>query len=600
MTSRRALVRVGALGGLSAAFVVMLATPAFAHAVLLQTVPGEGAVLTTPPRAVSLRYNEQVTVSPGSIRVYDSRSNRVDSGAISASGDTVRVGVRPHLADGAYVVTWRVISADTHPVEGAFAFQVGLAANATAPNVTGLAQSLLHNQKGDQTVGVVYGVLRGTLYAGVALLVGAVAFALFVWPDARGLRRTAQLLWAGWITTAAVTVVLIPVQGVYGAGLKLDALLRTDLIRGVLGTQFGHMSVLRLALLVGSVPLLRLLLRDPARHPVPTWARPAAVGLAGVLALTFALSGHAHTGDYTPVAITGDLVHINAMAVWLGGLAVLAYAVFPGRPVDQLREVVPRFSRTAVGCVAALVISGSFQSWRQVRTFHALRTTTYGHTLMIKLFLVLILVVFGALSRQVVGFLFPSRAPGREDRRVPVVAGGADDDRSGAQDSSNAEFDDEDWEIDEEFELKRLKRSVVAEVLLGVAVIAVTALLVNAAPAKVAAANRNGGVAGVTLKASQVWVDVTVAPGVAPGANDVHVTAILPSGAPTNLLNLTTTIDYPNRHIAPLTIPMRRLGPGHYLSPGFTIPFQGNWRITAHAQTDPFTEVTLVGTVPIA
>lgn len=599
MTPRRGLVRLAALGGLSVAFVVMLATPAFAHAVLLQTVPGEGAVLTTPPESVSLRFSEQVTVTPGSVRVFDTKGNRVDTGTISTTGDTVQADIRPHLPDGAYVVTWRVISADTHPVEGAFTFQVGIAANATSPTVTGLAQNLLHNQKGDQTVGVVYGALRGLLYAGVALFVGAVAFAVFIWPDARGLRRTAHLLWAGWIVTAVATVGEVLIQGVYGAGLKLDALFHTDLIRGVLGTQFGHMSILRLALLVATIPLLRRLLRNPAGLPLPVWAQPITVVLAVTMALTFALSGHAHTGDYAPLAVIGDLFHINAMAVWLGGLAVLAYAVFPRRSVEQLRHVVPRFSRVAIGCVAALVISGSFQSWRQVRSLHALETTTYGHALLVKLFLVLILVVFGALSRQIVGYLFPAPLSEPHDARVPVVTGGADNDTPNAA-GSNEPGLDEDSEIDEEYELRRLKRSVISEVVLAIAVIAVTAVLVNAAPAKVAAAQRAGGAAGITLKAQQVWVDITIAPGVAPASNDVHVTAILPSGAPTNLKGLTATIDYPSRHIAPLTIPLRLLGPGHYLSPGFTIPFPGNWRVTAHAQIDQFTEITLAGIVPIA
>jgi copper transport protein len=357
------------------------------------------------------------------------------------------------------------------------------------------------------------------------------------------------------------------------------------------------MSILRLALVVGAIPLLRALLRDPVEHPLPRWAKPAAI-LAGVLlAVTFALSGHAHTGDYTPIAVTGDLFHVNAMGVWLGGLAVLAYAVFPGRAVEELRDAVPRFSRAAMWCVAALVISGSFQAWRQVRSLDALRTTTYGHTLIVKLILVALLVVFGALSRQIVGFLWPERPPAPAEPRVPVVAGGADDDVAAPE---QAELDNEEWELDEAYEYRRLRRSVLIEVVIGVAVIAVTALLVNAAPAKVAAANRNGGAAGVTLKAPQVWVDVTIAPGVAPGANDVHATAILPSGAPTNLRKLTLLIDYPSRHIAPLEIPLRQLGPGHYLSPGFTIPFQGSWRVTAHAQVDQFTDITLVGTLPVA
>jgi copper transport protein len=590
--ARRRWARLLAVASLSAGLVALMASPAFAHAVLLETTPGEGAVLTTPPKTVSLRYNEQVTVTPGSVRVFDSHGRRVDTGSVSkSSADVVQAQLPSRLADGAYVVTWRVISADTHPVEGAFTFQVGLAANATAPSFTGFAQSLLHNQKGDQTVGVVYGVLRGALYAGIALLIGAVAFGAFIWPRARTLRRTMRLLWGGWVVAVAATIAQLLIQGPYGAGLSLSDVFRTDLIRGVLGTQFGHLSLVRLGLLVASVPLLLALPRHPPERRLSPQQTATLAVIGVVLALTFALSGHAHTGRYTWLAVPGDVIHILSMGVWLGGLVVLAYAVFPGRQVPDLREAVPRFSRAAVLCVVALVVSGGFNTWRQVGNLHALRTTTYGQTLMVKLFIVVVLVVFGALSRQIVGFLFPPPQPAPAERRIPVVAGGADDDPPAT---------DDDWELDEAVELRRLRSSVVAEVLLGIAVVVVTALLVNAAPARIAAAQRGGGATGVTLKSSEIWVDVTIAPGVAPAANDVHVTVILPSGAPTNLVDLKATIDNPSRHIAPLEVPMRRLGPGHYLSPGFTIPFAGTWRITTHALVSQFDEVTLAGTIPIA
>ena len=595
------LARTAAVGVLAVGVLILVAAPASAHAVLLQTTPGEGAVLTTPPTSVSLRYDEQVTVTPGGIRVYDSKGGRVDDGTITnPSPDVVQLGVRPHLPDGAYVVTWRVISADTHPVQGAFTFQVGLVSNAVAPNVTGLAQHLLKNQGGDRTVGVVYGTLRGLLYTGLALLIGAVAFAAWIWPGARRLRRTAQLVWAGWILTLVATIAEVLIQGIYGAGLGFKDLLHSQLIRQVLGTEFGHMSILRLAILLGMAPLLRRLLRsDPARDPLPRWWAPTVAALGVALAVTPALSGHAHTGDLPTLAVPADVIHVLAMAVWLGGLAMLVYAVFPGRGVEELREAVPRFSRVAMTCVIALVVTGSFQAWRQVGSIHALRDTSYGQILTVKLVLVLVLIVFGGLSRQIVGFLFPR--PERDDadaerERVPVVTGGADDDEPGA--TAPSVDDDEDWEATDAFELRRLKRSVFAEVVIAVAVLAVTALLVNAAPAKIAAANRGGGASDVTLKSDKVWVDLDVIPGVA-GANDIHVTAILPTGAPTNLDNLSLTLDYPSRHIPPLTIPMRRLGPGHYLSPGFTIPFSGSWRVTADVQTDEFTDLTIVGTLAI-
>jgi copper transport protein len=595
---RRPLLRVVLVGGLAATILVVLAGPASAHAVLLSTTPSQGAVLTTPPSSVSLHYDEQVTFNPGAVRVYNQQGGRVDDGSITKpSADVVQVGVRSHLPDGAYVVTWRVISADTHPVEGAFTFQVGLTANATAPNVTGLAQNLLHNQRGSKTVGVVYGIIRGTLYAGIALLLGALAFAGFLWGEARRLRRTAQLLWAGWILTAFATIVALFLQGIYGAALSFSALFRLSLLRATLGTSFGHMVLVRLVLLVAAVPVLRALCREPAAHPLPRWWRPGVALGAVAVALTLALSGHAHTGTLPSLGVPADVIHVLAMSVWLGGLAVLSYAVFPRRGVTELREVVPRFSRTAMVCVGALVVTGSFQAWRQVGSLNALRTTDYGKTLLVKLVLVLVLVILGAMSRQIVGYLFATREAPVPEPKVPVVTGGADDDPS--PNGDGADDADVEWELDEGYELRRLKRSVFVEVLVAVLIISATALLVDAAPAKVAAAQRGTGASQVTLKSPEVWMSIYLTPGVAPGANDVHVSALLPTGAPLNLVNLTTTLDYPGRHIPPLEIPLRHLGPGHYLSPGFTIPFSGGWRVTTHAQLNEFTEVTLAGTLSI-
>jgi copper transport protein len=310
--------------------------------------------------------------------------------------------------------------------------------------------------------------------------------------------------------------------------------------------------------------------------------------------LPLSLAGHARTGTLTFLAVPADVVHVLAMGVWLGGLAVLAVAVFPGRRVDDLRDVVPRFSRVAFWCVTALVVTGGFQAWRQVRSLDALRNTDYGQILLIKLLIVLLLVVVAALSRQIVGYLFPAhRLPAAGPERVPVVAGGSDDEPAGVDTADGWE------EVDERHELRRLRRSVVAEVVIAVAVIAATAVLVNAAPANIAQ-GQSGGPAGVTLKNDRVWIDITAAPGVAPAANDMHVTAINPAGAPVNPAEVVTTLDYPGRHVAPLTIPLRRLSPGHYLSPGFTIPFKGTWRVTVHVRFDQFTEVTIAGPLNIA
>ena len=86
----------------------------------------QGQVLLKPPREVTLRYNEPVEASLGAVRLFDSQGRRIDTGATTKpSAQVVAVPIRTTLPDGAYVVTWRVISADSHPVQGSFTFQVG-------------------------------------------------------------------------------------------------------------------------------------------------------------------------------------------------------------------------------------------------------------------------------------------------------------------------------------------------------------------------------------------------------------------------------------------------------------------------------------------
>ena len=205
-------------------------------------------------------------------------------------------------------------------------------------------------------------------------------------------------------------------------------------------------------------------------------------------------------------------------------------------------------------CVLALIATGAFQTWRQVRSVDALRNTDFGHILVIKLVVFAVMAVFAVFSREIAGRLFGAR---REVANVPVVAGGSDD------------LDPEVYS-----EWRNLRRSIWAEALLGVAVLAVTAVLVNAIPAATAEGSTNGGAAGVTMRATQVVVDITATPAQA-GRNDIHVSTFTPAGAPLDVAEITVTFDLPSRQIAAIDVPLRDLGPGHYLSPGFDIPIAG-------------------------
>ena len=586
MTIRRA----GAVVAVALTLVILGASPASAHATLLQSDPAPGAVLAQSPSAITLRFDSQVSAALGAVRVYDRQGGRVDAGGTDVQGAVVRLRVSG-LPKGLYVVTWRVTSADTHPVAGAFTFQIGTAGNASSPGARNLAQRLLAQQGGDPVVGAAFGVTRWLVFAGLALLLGAAVFALSVWPGARKSQRARRLVIGGWLALVGGTVAGLFLYGPYAAGLGLGDVTQLSLLGHTVGIRFGQVAIARLVLLIVALPVLYAATVTPDRVPrrLARVTIPLGVLLAVALAATPGYAGHAVTGRWVTLAVVADILHVLAVCVWLGGLVLLVSVLLPGCDVTQLRDVLPRWSRLATGCLAVIVASGTFQAWRQVGTLGALRSTDYGRLLIVKVILFAGMVVLASFSREIVVHLFPGSRLGPR-RAVPVVAGGADDFASDADPTTS----------EEGRALRSLRRSVWVEITVGVAVLVVTALLVNAPPARSdAATGATANLVEATLKSSSLSVDVLFTPGKT-GANDLHVSVLQANGKPLTVKDLRLTLDLAARKIPPLVVPLTPLGTGHYLASGFTIPLSGTWRVTARPLLSQFDERTLTATADIA
>jgi copper transport protein len=137
-----------------------------------------------------------------------------------------------------------------------------------------------------------------------------------------------------------------------------------------------------------------------------------------------------------------------------------------------------------------------------------------------------------------------------------------------------------------------------------VVILSIAALLVNAAPA---VSVNNSGTSGVTLTSSDARVDVTAIPG-SPGRNELHFTAFSPEGAPLaipasgglNEVNeFQVSAALPSRDIAPIPIPVRRIGPGHYISSGVDLPIRGDWTLTVRILLSETDQAALAGKLPI-
>jgi copper transport protein len=605
---RRLLTRCAAVALGAAVLVALAATPAFAHATLEETSPTPGQVLDSPPKEITLGFNESVEAALGAIRVYDSRGDEVDIGQVSHPGgeqSRVRASL-PDLDDDSYVVTWRVLSADAHPVRGAFTFQLG--EGAPAGNLQSLTDRLLSEQGGDKTVGVLYAIARFTVFASLAVLIGTAAFLVFLWPRARESKGAARIVWTAWIGAVVATAVGIPLEGAYAGALPLGDVFDPSVTGDVLDTRFGRVWLLRLVLLVLAIPLLRMLVnrRPVVEYPLPRWWRPAGAVVGVGLLFTPGLSGHASSGRLVPIALPADAIHLGAVSLWLGGLVVLVAVVLRPKHVDELRAVVPRFSRLALTAVGVIVVTGSFQAWRQLGSISDLRDTDYGKLLAAKLIAVGALIITAAFSREIVNrrFLAPRPAP---RPRVPVTAGGPPlppDEDDGGGGGSDGDGDDVDESEVDAWEARNLRRHVGLEVVFAIVILSITSLLVNAAPA---VSVNESGASGVTLRTDDVRLDVTATPG-RPGRNELHFTLFTSAGAPLALApvggleevgEFTVTASLPDRDIAAIPIPVRRVSPSHYIASGVDLPIPGDWTLTVRALRSETDQVTMAGKLSI-
>lgn len=351
---------------------VAVAAPAQAHAVLESSNPAPDQVLAAAPSAVSLHFDEAVTVLPTSVRVFAPNGSRIDDGTVATApgdGSTIDIGTR-NGGDGTYLVSWRVISADSHPVSGAFTYSVGHTSKAP----TEAAAST------NRTVAVLIGAARWISYAGSSLLIGAGAFVLM-----GGGRRSRRLAAAGGVVLAVGALGMILLKGPLDAGLGLSALGRGPLLHEVLRTDYGTAAIAR-----GLIGMVAIAVIGRGSRLMQALTL---IALAVPLAITFAVSGHAIG---SPVAVVVDSAHVLAMSLWLGGLVAVLADGLPHRLEGPIRQ----FSGVALGSAGLLVATGTYQGWRQVRAWGALTGTTYGRELLIKVGIVLVVIAVAYTSRK--------------------------------------------------------------------------------------------------------------------------------------------------------------------------------------------------------
>ncbi|TFV52823.1 copper resistance protein CopC [Blastococcus sp. TF02A_35] len=571
---------------------IVTAAPASAHATLVSTEPGEGARLDAAPDQVTLTFSEGVSLGAGYARVLDGDQQRVDAGAPEVDGAVLTVPLRGELPDGGYLVTYRVISADSHPVAGAFSFAVGdgelLSAGGGAVE-----------DDTDPVVATVLPAARWLGFAGLALAVGAPVLAAACWPAGWASARLRRAASAGAVAVVVGALATFVLQGPYAAGSGPASVADPSLLGATLRSEAGWAALARAVL---AVALLLVLRRVPRRAEQPPRALLAVGGGVAVgLVVATAATGHPVAGPWPALAVLMASVHAAAMCVWLGGLAGLLLAlVRPGTPPSEVATALPAFSRLAFGAVGVLVISGIVQSVREVGSPTALAATGYGQLLMGKLLLVVVALAAAGVSRVWVQQRLGIRPP-RRRRTLTVHAFSATTSAEpGPQELAAAADRDRVQAENAVAHLPSLRRSLLVEAGLAAVVLALTAVLVGTPPARSSVAQPVDTVLplqGGTAAASGT-VQVSVDPA-RPGENSLHVYLFDDAGRLTQPAEIRVTLTERSQEIGPLDVDLEPAGPGHFVGDGMAIPGAGTWTLTVTVRLDEFTALTAATDFPV-
>lgn len=517
---------------------LQMAAPAvFAHAALIETLPVDGAMLGKAPTEVLLRFNEPVAPLVFKLLLPDGSTQAVTH--IAAEQNGLKASLPDLPASGTYLLSWRVVSADGHPVGGSITYSVGVRSdNGAAAAVSSSSPSLL--------LAVIW-LIRFGLYMALFIGVGAALFRAFIAVE------TAPPAW--WATAALLKgLVLVPLavgmQGLDALALPWDALGSLQPWRAGLDTAYGVTAWLMLASLLAACA---------ANAVDRRWlSRAAAIASTLLLGAALAASGHAGSAPPQWLARPAVFIHGVAIAAWVGSLLPLLILLRGEQGVAALS----RFSRVIPWVLALLLISGATLALLQLDSFQSLWTTDYGRILSAKLSLLLLLLGVATFNR----YALTARVQ-RGDARARL------------------------W----------MRRLICAELLLMAMILALVATWrFTPPPRAMAAAASAAAPVSVHLHATQAMVDLTLTP---LQDRRVRASLFVQGGdfSPLDAQEVSLQFSNPARDIEPLLKNAHRgADGGTWLVDPFALPAPGRWHVRIDVLVSDFVRVELEKDIDVA
>ena len=527
-------------------------TAASAHATLESSSPADGQSVLTSPSEIRITFSEAVTTISGGLSVLDADGKTVDVGNSEVvGGRTLVAPISETLSDGTYVATYRVLSADGHPVSGSLLFAVGAGA---------LDRSAQPSSSGDRLWEIIGGISRFIMYLAALVAAGVAFFLAFIHDHAEDRWRIVPFVRIGSILALLSAIGIVMSQAALLTGKGAGAITDSTVLRDVLNQNLGW----SLALLMIGLAAVHL------STDIPKKVVSQSLAVYGGLAVTvsFAVWGHATELSPTAISLAADAIHATAAALWLGGLVglVMVLSVRTPETVRATAGIIGRFSRMAFWSVIALTLAGlTLTITGSGASLNSILTTTWGQLVLAKIGLTLIVVLIAAWNRRT---LVPSLTSPTENTDELAVR----------------------WAT--------LLRTIRAEAVLLVAVVALTAIVVNVPPARTAVVAKADRV-DITQRVDTGNVQLSVDPAIV-GPNTVAVRYTDGTGQPINVANsMSIEFSQPSAGLEPITRQVPASEPGVFVIQGNELSIPGTWTITIAVRTGDFTEQRTSFEVPV-
>ena len=528
---------------------------AYGHPFLLDSEPSQGQNVAVGTTQIITHYSEAVEINFSELKIYDSNGNQVDNRDTAYyNAESSLVITTSPLEDGVYTIASKVLSkVDGHLVHAAIIFGVG---------DVQIDASLFESQEQSETTFIPESIARFPGLVGQTIVLGGIIASIVIWSTGQtrfkeqiALIETSfkakfsKVIGFGIIAVFASNFIMLGVQTWRLETSPLD----------VIQTTFGHTWLTRMIL---TIILIGIWFWIERKNQVSIKTQLPMLVFALALIATTTMMGHGASTELVPPIIL-DYVHNLLSSIWIGGVIFLGFVVLPsitkldGTVRDKITiSLIPRFSAMIIISLGILIITGPTLLWFLDSNVSSLTDSTYGKLIMLKIAIASVMIAFGGFYQ----IRFIQQA--KKDLKSTSV-------------------------------FKKLKRPLRFEAGLGIALLAVVALLVNSSlPAgEIQSVSAEQGMTGYesSLFSENARFDVTVAP-VGIGVNQVNVIVSGLDDQPlSDISSLKIKVSNPSRSIASIEaevtenkISGQDIFTKYSAEPTFS--FAGIWQIELEAQ----------------